>query len=599
MISEAKRNFQYQLNEKMELTLEQIFLTNPMKATLTEAQKQSSRLAMHITGLNMKAAIETMDEFETEQKKNLRQKYSRSNKDIFTRLHRPIDKVFSANGGSVVINLPESQQKDFNVYLQNIRKGMALRKWVQQIALMAWQIDPNGLIFIEIDDEGVPYPTYKSTSDIFYYEADGREVEMVIFSLTVKQAQAYALAAPLQINLDRFKNNEENKTKYYRVVDAVADKIVEWDGKVLTEIQELTLPNLFLQCPALIVSNIYQFNSDLLLSPDSDVVELANDILTSNSVFSIWKNLHMFPKHWRMQSVCATCQGNGVVAGNTCPDCNGTKSQKRSSVRDEIIVPVPESQDGKITLTSAFDGYTTPSTEAWTLTTNDLDRLYKMMFETLWGYSPESKPQVQVSSGGGGKTATQILDESNSKIQRLYMYSEWGESIEKFVIDMCGGVMFQGSYKGCSVNYGDRYVLEGPDEIWLKYSDARKAGAAQAILDELLRDYYEAKYYGNPMSLQKAMKQMRVEPWVHLTLRETQGISATDLDKACKMYFSEWASTITDMDWLVKDEEVLRQELIAYTQPKVAIIAKEVALAAEQAAFEPPAVKKSLTAPIT
>lgn len=575
------------------MDLANILKNNPQKQLLAEIRKQSSRLSLHITGQNMKTAIETMDEFETEQKKNLRQKYSRSNRDIFSRLHRPFDKVFSANGGSTIINLPESSRKQFIGYLSNIRKGMSLRKWVQQIALPAFQVDPNGIVFIEINENGQPYPTYKSTSDIFYFEADGRKVSLVIFQLTIQQAAQYALAAPTTVALDRM-NQASQQTRYYRIVDQFTDKIVEWDGTVVTEIQELTLPNPFLQCPALIISDIYQFNSDILLSPDSEVVELANDVLTANSTFTIWKKLHMFPKHWRMRSVCPTCMGNGAVGGNVCPDCNGTRFQKRSSVRDEIIVPFPDSADGKIVLPQAFDGYTTPSTEAWDLMTDDLDRLYEQMFETIWGYCPQSKnPKVKESTSD--KTATQVLTESDNKSQRLYGFSEWAESIEKFVIDLCAGLMYATAYKGCSVNYGDRYVLEGPDEIWLKYSDARKGGSPQAVLDTLLRDYYESKYYGNPIGLQVALKQMKVEPWVHQTLRETQGLTATDLDKACKMYFSEWASLLTDMDWIQRTEEDLRQLLIDYTQPKVDQIAQEVADAAKQAAFEPPAVKPALT----
>jgi hypothetical protein len=361
-------------------------------------------------------------------------------------------------------------------------------------------------------------------------------------------------------------------TKYFRIVDAISDKIVEWDGKVLTEIPELNLPNPFMQCPGIIVSDIYQFNSDLLLSPDSDIVELANSILTQNSVFEIWKNLHMFPKHWRMQSVCPTCQGNGTVNGEKCTDCNGLKFQKRSSVRDEIIVPFPDSQDGKISLPQAFDGYTTPPVEAWKLSTDDLDRLYLQMFETLWGYSPQSKTQVSVKDN---KTATQVLDESNGKIQKLYGYSDWAQSLETFIIDMCAGVMYGSSYKGCSVKYGDRYIMEGPDEIWLKYSDARKSGSSEAVLDDLLRDYYESKFLGNPLALQKAMKQMRVEPWVHLTVTQVETITATNIDKACKVYFSEWASTLEDMDWWMGLVPDLRNQLIAYCTPKVAIIDSE------------------------
>jgi len=84
--------------------LNDIFANNPLRQQLIEAQKQSKRLNMHITGKGMADAIETMDEFETEQKKNIRQKYSRSNRDMFARLHAPIAKVFSAKGGSTIIN---------------------------------------------------------------------------------------------------------------------------------------------------------------------------------------------------------------------------------------------------------------------------------------------------------------------------------------------------------------------------------------------------------------------------------------------------------------------------------------------------------------
>jgi len=553
------------------MEIEDIFLNNPLAQQLTEARNQSARLSLHITGLGMKSAIETMDEFETEQKKNLRQKYSRSNRDIFTRLHRPIDKVFSASGGSLSVNLPESKQKAFNVFLGKIRKSMSLRKWVQQVALPAYQIDPNGLIFIEVDKNGVPYPTYKSTKDIFYYEANGRELNLVIFNLTQKEAKTFGLqSGNSSAILERMKSMPAT-TKYFRIVDAVSDKIVEWDGKAVTEIPELNLPNPFMVCPGIIVSDIYQFNSDLLLSPDSDVVELANSILTQNSVFEIWKNLHMFPKHWRMQSVCPTCQGNGVLNGNTCPDCIGTKFQKRSSVRDEIIVPMPDTTDGKISFPAAFDGYTTPSTEAWLLSTNDLDRLYTQMFETLWGYSPVSKAQVKVEE----KSATQVLDESNGKIQRLYGFSDWAESIETFVIDLCAGLIYGSAYKGVSVKYGDRYIMESPDEIFIKYSDARKNGAPQSVLDDLLRDYYESKFYGNPLALQKALTQMKVEPWVHVTMAQIEIVTATNLDKACKMYFSEWCSIVPDMDWYQKEPTVLRLELEEFAATKVLVIDSE------------------------
>lgn len=562
------------------MELSKIFELNPLLLHLTECRKQSARLSIHITGDNLKSAIETMDEFETEQKKNLRQKYSRSNKDIFCRIHRPIDKVFSASGGSLVVNIPESQQKAFNVFLSRIRKGMSLRKWVQQIALPAYHIDPNGVILMEIDDNGNPYPTYKSTNDIFYYELDGREVKMLVLQLSIEEAKKYALQTPYASNIVVSLNKNPKETKYFRVIDDVTDKIVQWDGKELTEIPELNLPNPFPVCPAIIISDIYQFNSEILLSPDSEIVELANDILTDNSTFTIWKKLHMYPKHWRIKADCSTCMGTGEVSGEKCRDCNGDGKSRRNSVRDEIIVPIPDGTDGKISFPDKYSGYDTPGIEPWELMTGELERLYNFMFETKWGYPPKERPNVQNT---GDKSATQVLEESNGKVQRLYGYSEWAESIEKFIIDMCGTLLYGSAYKGCSVNYGDRYIMEGPDEIWFKYSDARKNGAAQAVLDDLLRDYYESRYFGNPLQLQAALKQMRVEPWVHLTIDQVSKIMATELDKSCKTYFSEWASTLKIMDWVQKTDDVLRAELVAYCTDKAATVQAEFQAQAELA----------------
>lgn len=556
----------------MELT--EIFKYNPQGNFFTECQKKSKLLSVHITGKNWKDEIVQMDEFETEQKKNLRQKYSRSNRDIFARIHRPIDKVFSANGGSLNLNLPEAQEKKILAKLAKIRKGMTIRKWIKSVALPAYQIDPNGVVFMEVDANGEPYPVYTSTCDIFYYEKDGREINMIIFKVAQNDLNNTSYTGlDISTYAQKLKDNK-NTANIYRVVDAISDKLVyvNQDTVELIPGTEIRLP--FGQCPAFIVSDIFQFNDPEMLSPDSDIVELANSILTDNSVFEIWKKLHMFPKHWRFQSLCPTCQGNKTVSGNPCMDCSGTGYQKRSAVRDELIIPLPDEGNRMTTLPDKFDGYSTPPIEAWTLATQDSDRLFQQMFETMWGYSPVDKsPNVKVSKDD--KTATQVLDESGEKALRLYDYSAWAETTEKFIIDMTVRCMVSKDYKGASVLYGDRYVIEGPDTLWQKYAEARTKGSSDAILDTLLLDYYEAKYFGDPVSLNIAVKQMRVEPWVHWTINQVQGFAGTNLDKTCKTYFTEWKSTVDDLVWLTKDEKVLRQELITFATPKMAAIVKD------------------------
>src|SRR5690242_16702617 len=96
--------------------LKRIIEKNPASALLAEAQKDASLLNAHITGAGLTTIIRNDEYFEDDQRKNLRQKYARSNRDLFARIHRPIDKVFTAKGGSVVYNLPEAQEKKLAAY---------------------------------------------------------------------------------------------------------------------------------------------------------------------------------------------------------------------------------------------------------------------------------------------------------------------------------------------------------------------------------------------------------------------------------------------------------------------------------------------------
>ncbi len=568
--------------------LQDIIKNNPIAMQLAEARKQSLRLNMHITGKNWQDAIELMDEFETEQKKNLRQKYSRSNKDIFTRLHRNIDKIFSAKGGSVVVNLPDAMLRQWNAYSTNIRNGMPLLRWIHHIALPAYQIDPNGLIFIEIDLNGNPYPTYKSTNDIFYYKINGRKTEFVIFKLTQDEVKKYFGNYISSNSLQLPQPTIDKNTVYYRVVDNVSDSIYAYEGGELKEITELSIPNYFKVCPGILVSDLFEFNSNLLLSPDDDVVELANSILTDNSTFEIWKKLHMFPKHWRVASVCPSCMGSGTQSGVECKDCNGTGKQKRSSVRDEIIVN-PPSGDGIGSFPTQFDGYSTPPVEAWELSTQDLDRLYDQMYETLWGCQPKNKAHVKVSQKE--KTATQVLDESQDVASRLRHYSRWAENIMVFITDMCCSLMFKDAYKGCSIKLGDRYILESPDVLFEKYRNGLSQVNSQATLNNLLKDYYESLYENNPIQLQIALKKMKVEPFVHSSITDVKAMLITEDDKLAKGYFSEWDKTINDMSWVTSSEDSLRTDLYAFAAAKKEIVITDMK---EQATYMPESISQRI-----
>lgn len=571
----------------MNLTLDDILAilkANPMQTTLDEARKQAALLNMHITGQGLKDAVTSMDYFEDQQKKNLRQTYARSNKDIMGRLHRPIDKVFRAKGGSTVYDLPQGKIQEFAGYLNEIRNGQSLRKWIQMVALPVFLIDPMGLIFMETEPERTktgqlqPYPTYRSTNDIFAYKPTGRKLEWVIFNVTVDAACGFLKVGVSSggksnvVDNDRLKAMQDSKNKWYRVVDDTQDRLIELEnGTAVSEVMGQTLENYFGEVPALITSDIVNFNSDTFLSPDDLVVELMNDFLTDCSVFNIWKKLHAFPKQWRIRGTCSSCMGHGKIQGKDCPDCDATGYQKISTPRDEIIVPMPE-DGGK--LPNAFAGYVTPDIEGAAMMTSEMERLFHMAFETLWGTTPHQK------TDGPDKSATEAVMDVQSMNERLHDFREWGQGLETFVIDLCGRVMYDGAYKGVSNNWGSRYLVEPTDTIWNKYKLARSSGAPQATLDGLLRDYYESYYANSPLDLQKALKLMRVEPFTHMTVPQVQQMTITDLDKCSKLYFSEWASTKQDMEIINGKDDALRADLLAFAQLKMDVIEAEEAAAA-------------------
>lgn len=544
--------------------LKAIIKNDPSIALLAEAQKDASLLNAHITGAGLDTIIRSDDYFEDEQKKNLRQKYARSNRDLFARIHRPIDKVFTAKGGSTIYNLPEAQAKKLAAYLATIRNGMSLRKWIKSIALPAYQIDPMGVIFMELDALRQPYPTYRSTSDIYRYKPNGRKLEYIIFKLgadDVRLAGRNMGVPDVTLNSIFEKLPSLNGTpKFLRVVDDVSDKIYRLEGEgQYTEIPELTLPNYWMYVPGMIVSDLVKYNSQCFQSPDADIVELANDFLTDCSVFNIWKKLHGFPKPWRVKTACSTCMGSGLFRGAECRDCGGTGNKKKATVRDELIVPIPD--DGK--MQTAYGGYITPDIEGWKLMRDEMTVLEDAMFMTSWG-TIVKRP----TDSAQPETATSEFINAQAINERLPDYTSWGQTIETFVITAVGQIMFNQNYQGPSVNYGNRFIIEGPDVIWNKYADARAEGAPQAALDGLLRDYYESRYEGSPMDLNKALKLMKVEPWTHLTIDQVQATSALQVDKIAKTYFSEWVSTKSDMEILSTDEQALRDDLMAYAEKK-------------------------------
>lgn len=512
-----------------------IFKEKPNAATLEDARKDSKHFTAHITGQGNDNLIEKITGLESDAQLTLRKKYGRSNRDVFQRIHEPTHKIFAAKGTSRYYELPESAKRVFISKLNNIYNGLSLPKWVEDIALQYYRIDPMGLIFMEVGDNET-YPTYKSTSKIFDYKLKGRSVEYVIFNT--------------------------NENDIFRVVDDVTDKLVKYDGTSVTEVFGQTYPNYFGKVPATIISDILKPNSKYYTSPDYNLIEIADEFLRESTVKSVFKLKFGYPRQWQYASTCTNCKGTGQKSGEDCPSCNGSGKAVNSDVSEVMVLPIPSTEQPTIAPNVA--GYISPDVQGWDKMTEELSLLENLMYKTEWNIEPVQKTQGIIET----KTATEIVSDMQPMHDRLIRYSKWACDIEKFVTDLTGIFYYPSTFKGSSINYSHRYVLEGPDVIWKKYEDARAKGSPTIALDDLLAEYYYSKYASDTMELTKYIKLMKVEPFIHLTISEAKNVVTNPADYNRKIYYSEWINQLPENDVILKSAVELNKSLTEYANTK-------------------------------
>jgi len=545
-----------------------IILNNPGLPRVNKGVAYSKKLQAHIHGKDVDnlEAFSQIDGFERLSLKKLRAKYAKSNKDLFARLSRPLDKVFSARGGSVYINLPETAEKKAELLATNVRNGISVRKWVETTWTPHLLDDPFGIVFMEMlpkqeaiiaKNEGRPwvYPTYRSIQDIYDYLPKGNRLEYVVFTVSAEEKRAYGV---------------DEKSTIYRLVDDAADYLIRKEDKKAEILTAFTLPNYFGEVPGMINSDLPDPTADnCFLSLFDKAIELADEFLLTGSIQTTHKFLHGFPKYAEFASQCPECGGTGVHEGKKCEDCKGAGTRPISRVSDMKLLAFPESKDDPIILPSDVGAYISPDKTFHEISTADLQLLEDKMHVTIWGArSQQQTSGLAASQSGDTKTATEIVSEFKPQADRLVAVSEMAEARHKFILDNIIRMQVQPYYTGSSVNYGRRYMLESPDEIWLKYSDARTKGAPQNVLDSLLNEYFEANYQSDPIGLQISKKLMYVEPFVHLSALQLKVLTPDPLDYKSKLYFSEWLAQQNNGALLSQDVATLRQSLDTYAAGK-------------------------------
>jgi hypothetical protein len=206
--------------------------TTASPAFITAAVKQAKKLALHVNGEGLDQALEKIEGFERDEK--LRKKHAKSNRDLFERLSRPLDKVWSAKGGSLYYNLTDQQEALARGFAANVFPNVSIKNWLRQVWQSHLKDDPAGVMFLEVMKSGdiatalqrgqsIVYPTYKPVTSIHAYQLSGTRVEWIVFAIDAKYVKELGYTG------------DTDSAKFDRVVDDVADYIVFRKASVVGE----------------------------------------------------------------------------------------------------------------------------------------------------------------------------------------------------------------------------------------------------------------------------------------------------------------------------------------------------------------------------
>jgi hypothetical protein len=529
-----------------ELSITMILKKNPNKKMVQVIKHEAEKFAMHNTGIKFDKYIGELDYFEKEALKTLRQRYAPTNVDTCGRLHRPLDKIYTAKGGNNNYYLPEPKKNEFISHLANVKDGDSLRAWMQKYWFNAVHYDPMGLVFMEIDTNGNTYPTYKCSEYVYDYpRPKGRKFDYVVFHMPERTEQ------------EKLKTEYPSAVSFYRVVDDTNDYTIKWDGQTAEIIQDESYPNYWGEVPAITLGWIFDNIKKWFVSPDYQIENALDQYMRERSVATMFRIHHGFPLKFQMAMTCPTCAGLGRVKGDVCSSCKGSGNKSKNDVAETIYVKPPRNKDQPVFRKDEIAGYIAPPVESLKAMEENIDKMYRDMHFTTWGTHQIDDSQTQSTATGRFIDVQPVND-------RLIDYSKAAEFVEMWVTDMMGRWYYEAEYKGCTVNLGRRYMIETPDQILQRYSELRKRGASLGVLNATYIQYLETEWQNNDIEFKKKMMLFRLEPFPHMTNIEVFALQLPEEEYFKKLYFQQWVNQLKESDLLLKPYQKLFDMLEEY-----------------------------------
>lgn len=525
------------------LTDGEIFLktSEGVSAEVSFARKMSKKVILHLTGEGAEDFLFRLDDYENSAQQALRKKLLKSNKAVLGYLLRPLDKIFTAKGGSVSFNTSSTMNEKMKDAVINTLGTNDIKKHLKKKIRDKFIIDPNSILFFDIDSDGQPVETVINSDEQVVNSIINNRIEWFI----------YTFGSHVRKHVGKDGKETEEKVPVYRYISKEKDIMYILLANSIQRVGEDIdrkgrMPGTFLGDEIHATNNVFK-------SIIWDIIEELDEMLRDVSIQTVHKLAHNYPIYWWYSNDCIRCKGEGEIivenAGmperTTCPSCGGDGNHKRKNASDAIVLKVPTNDDP--VLAPNIAGVIQPSTE-WIKSMSDFeDRAIMKMYKSLWG-------DVKQSSGKR-ETATGRIIDAQPSVDRLRDHSLTFAKLHKFYMDEIAEISTRKRVNS-SVFYGTRYLLETSDEIVSKLNEAKRDGAPSSVIIDLVSRYYDSEYQNDDVELIKRKKIASLEPF--------PDISASDVIKSNnpvfinkKLMYSQFIKSLKDEDLILKSLEEL------------------------------------------
>jgi len=241
---------------------------------------------------------------------------------------------------------------------------------------------------------------------------------------------------------------------------------------------------------------------------------------------------------WEYHTECEECNGKGELEYQTngelkvlvCDSCNGSGNSMERTIAD-IYRVMPLEKDVQSHL-PPFGSETLP-TEIQSQMVAELLGMESDIFETIWGQG------TYVDKERKNTTAFEVSVRSEEKLQRLQKIERNRAKVVERITNLIGGYLMPEIWGGVVVRENTRFVLTTASENYVVYLEAKKEKAPNYQLDNLYREYLEAKYQNDATSLEKHVKLMLANPSPHHEITEVQDI-LTPVELTIKKNFERY-----------------------------------------------------------